>query len=139
MKHRGIARIKTRGPLVSLFLILGTLIMSACAATQGGRINPVEQANLRDTVKIEVMAFDPDAAETTSPYVQLLAIPDAQVIDQVVWPHLRKFQHRPNDVDGRGDVGGDAVGGVPPSEVSVLPPRARAPWPLTSPLRGHPV
>jgi hypothetical protein len=56
--------------------------MSACTVTQGGRINPVEQADLRDTVKIEVMVFDPDTTETTSPYVQLLAITDTQVLDQ---------------------------------------------------------
>jgi hypothetical protein len=61
---------KTRIHKVSLILVLGTLIMSACAPTQGERINPVEQASLRDTVKIEVMAFDPDRAEGISPYVQ---------------------------------------------------------------------
>ena len=67
---------------MSLFLILGTLIVSACAVTRGERINPVEQANLRDTVKIEVMEFDPDSAETASPYVQLLSITDTQTLDQ---------------------------------------------------------
>jgi hypothetical protein len=74
----------TRIPVVSLILVLGTLIMSACALTQGERINPVEQASLRDTVKIEVMAFDPDRAEGTSPYVQLLTITNTQILDQLV-------------------------------------------------------
>jgi hypothetical protein len=69
---------------VSLFLVLGILIMSACAVTQGDRINPVEQANLRDTVKIEVMAFDPDRAEGTSPYVQLLTITDTETLAQLL-------------------------------------------------------
>jgi hypothetical protein len=68
----------------SLLLVLGALITSACTVTQEGQINPVEQANLRDTVKIEVMAFDPDVAETTSPYVQLLTITDTQVLDQLL-------------------------------------------------------
>ena len=75
---------KRRIPIMSLLLVLGTLIMSACAPTQGERINPVEQANLRDTVKIEVMAFDPDRAEGTSPYVQLLTITDTQILDQLL-------------------------------------------------------
>jgi hypothetical protein len=75
---------KRRIPEVSLILVLGTLIMSACALTQGERINPVEQASLRDTVKIEVMAFDPDRAEGTSPYVQLLTITDTQILDQLL-------------------------------------------------------
>jgi hypothetical protein len=69
---------------VSLFLVVGTLVLSACTVTQGERINPVEQANLRDTVRIEVMVFDPDRAETTSPYVQLLAITDAQILAQLL-------------------------------------------------------
>ncbi len=73
---------ETRIPVVSLFLALGTLIMSACALTQGERINPVEQASLRGTVKIDVMAFDPDRAESISPYVQLLTITDTQILDQ---------------------------------------------------------
>ena len=69
---------------MSLFLVLGTLIISACALTQGEQINPVEQASLRDTVKIEVMEFDPDRAEGTSPYVQLLTITDTQILDQLL-------------------------------------------------------
>jgi hypothetical protein len=69
---------------VSVFLVLGTLIMSACAVIQGERINPVEQAGLRDTVKIELMVFDPEGAETTSPYVQLLTITDAQILAQLL-------------------------------------------------------
>jgi len=73
---------KRRIPIMSLLLVLGTLIMSACAPTQGGRINPVEQASLRGTVKIDVMAFDPDRAESISPYVQLLTITDTQILDQ---------------------------------------------------------
>jgi hypothetical protein len=84
MKHRGIARTRTRISIVSLFLVLGTLIMSACAVTQGERIIPVEQASLRDTVKIEVMEFDPDSAQTASPYVQLLTITDTQILDQLL-------------------------------------------------------
>jgi hypothetical protein len=75
---------KRRIPAMSLFLVLGTLIMSACAVTPGQRINPVEQASLRDTVKIEVMEFDPDRAEGTSPYVQLLTITDTQILDQLL-------------------------------------------------------
>ena len=75
---------KRRIPAMSLFLILGTLIMSTCALTQGERINPVEQASLRDTVKIEVMAFDPDRAEGASPYVQLLTITDTQILAQLL-------------------------------------------------------
>jgi hypothetical protein len=51
---------KSRLPVVPLILVLGTLVMSACAPIQGERINPVEQASLRGTVKIEVMEFDPD-------------------------------------------------------------------------------
>lgn len=75
---------KRRIPEVSLILVLGTLIMSACTLTQGERINPVEQASLRDTVKIEVMEFDPDGAEGTSPYVQLLTITNTQILDQLL-------------------------------------------------------
>jgi hypothetical protein len=75
---------KTRIPAMSLILVLGTLIMSACAPIQGERINPVEQASLRDTVKIEVMEFDPDRAEGTSPYVQLLTITDTRILDQLL-------------------------------------------------------
>jgi hypothetical protein len=75
---------KRRIPIMFLLSGLGTLIMSACALTQGERINPVEQASLRDTVRIEVMAFDPDRAEGTSPYVQLLTITDTQLLDQLL-------------------------------------------------------
>ena len=82
--HRGIARTRTRLSVGSLFLVLGILTMSACAVTQGERINPVEQASLRDTVKIEVKAFDPEGTEGASPYAQLLAITNAQTLDQLL-------------------------------------------------------
>jgi hypothetical protein len=75
---------KRRIPKVSLILVLGTVIMSACAPIQGERINPVEQASLRGTVKIEVMEFDPDRAEGTFPYVQLLTITNTQILDQLL-------------------------------------------------------
>ncbi len=75
---------KHRIPVMSLLLILGAVIVSACTLAQGARINPVEQASLRDTVKIEVMEFDPDRAEGASPYVQLLTITDTQVLDPLL-------------------------------------------------------
>jgi hypothetical protein len=49
---------KRRIPEVSLILVLGALTMSACALTQGERINPVERAGLRDTVEIELMELN---------------------------------------------------------------------------------
>ena len=84
MKHGRIGRTRTRAPVKPLFLVLGTLIVGACAVTPGQRINPVEQASLRDAVKIEVMAFDPDRGEGISPYVQLLTISDTQILDQLL-------------------------------------------------------
>jgi hypothetical protein len=50
----------------------------------GERINPVEKAGLGGTVRIEVMAFDPDRANGTSPYVQLLTMTDAEVLDELL-------------------------------------------------------
>ena len=37
------------------FLALGILILNACTSTQATRVAPVDQARLRDTVKIDVM------------------------------------------------------------------------------------
>jgi hypothetical protein len=46
---------KSRTPVTIWILALGVLILSACASTQAKRVNPVEQAGLRDTVKIDVI------------------------------------------------------------------------------------
>jgi hypothetical protein len=83
MKHRGLARKRTRISVVSLFLVLGNLIMSACAVTRGERVNPVEQANLRDTVKIEVLELN-TWEPADEPYVHQLTISDSGILDGLI-------------------------------------------------------
>jgi len=85
---------KSRMLVVALVLVLGILSTNACAPTQGKRINPVERAGLRETVKIEVMQMQWDTwrVEGESPYAHRLTITDTQVLDQLLDAMDTSFQ-----------------------------------------------
>jgi len=67
-KRGGKRRKLMKSRMLVVALVLGILITNACTPTPGKRINPVEQAGLRDTVKIEVMQWDTWGAEGEPPY-----------------------------------------------------------------------
>jgi hypothetical protein len=74
---------KSRTPVTIWILALGVLILSACASTQAKRVNPVEQAGLRDTVKIDVMEFNSWNAESW-PYIHRMTITDSPMLGRLL-------------------------------------------------------
>jgi heat shock protein HslJ len=74
---------KNRTPTTILVLTLGVLILNACTSTLATRVNPVEQAGLRDTVKIDVVEFNTGNVEN-EPYIRRMTITDPQILDQIL-------------------------------------------------------
>jgi hypothetical protein len=72
-----------RPTALALALALMLLLAAGCAAVTGGRINPVEQAGLDDTIKIEILEFA-RWATGSQPYVERLTLTDAQVLEAMV-------------------------------------------------------
>ena len=68
---------------MALGLVLAAVTANACALAPGRRINPVEQAGLRDTVKIEVVELN-TWEPGDEPYVHRLIIVDPQVLDELL-------------------------------------------------------
>lgn len=64
-------------------LALGVLFLNACASTQARQVNPVEQAGLRDAVKIDVMEFNIRDAES-EPYIHRMTITDPQMLGRLL-------------------------------------------------------
>ena len=74
---------KRRTALIILVHVLGLLIANACASIPGKRVNPVEQAGLGQTVKIEVVELN-TWKPGDEPYVHRLTISDTEVLDELV-------------------------------------------------------
>jgi hypothetical protein len=68
----------------TVIIILGIALFSACTPLQITSVNPVEQANLRDTVRIEVLEFDTDGSDGVFPYAQILDITERKLINQLL-------------------------------------------------------
>ena len=66
-----------------LVVALGILVLNARALTQAKQVNPVEQAGLRDTVKIDIIEFNPWDAEG-EPYIDGTTIANPKVLDQLL-------------------------------------------------------
>jgi hypothetical protein len=74
---------KSKPRAIGLLLALLLLPAAGCTSPIQSGVNPVEQAGLRDTVKIEVLEFA-RWAPGNQPYVERLALTDAQVLEQLV-------------------------------------------------------
>ena len=75
--------IRIRMLATALILVLAALIANGYALVPGGRMNPVGQAGLRATVKIEVAELNTWEPGDES-YAHLVDIADPQAVDELV-------------------------------------------------------
>lgn len=74
---------RTKPRWIALALAIVALLASGCALAKKGRVNPVEQARLELTKKIEVLGFD-SSVTGAQPYTLRLTIADTQAIERLV-------------------------------------------------------